>query len=214
MSYHGKRILVVDDHTVVRKGLREILISSPEFGEVDEAASAMEVFQKVNRRDYDCVLLDIRMPGRSGLDVLKQLKCMKPKLPVLILSMYPEEQYGIRALRAGAAGYVTKKIPIDELKKAIQVACKGQKYVTSSMAYELASGLNRNIEKAPHENLSDREFQILCMIASGNTVSQIARELTLSVKTISTHRSRILNKMNLQNNAQLTFYAVKQNLIQ
>jgi len=207
------RVLVADDHTIVREGLKQILSDTPDIEVADEAANAKEVITKVSDSDYDLVLLDISFPGRSGVDVLKQLKCLKPKLPVLILSMYPEEQYAVRSLRAGASGYVTKESASDELIAAIRQVTKGKKYITTSLAERLVFELEKDYGDQPHEILSDREYQVMCLIASGKTVKEIAEALSLSVKTISTHRSRILRKMGMRNNAQLTHYAIKHGLV-
>jgi DNA-binding NarL/FixJ family response regulator len=167
----------------------------------------------VGNKEYDVVLLDISMPGRSGLDILKQLKGERPKLPILILSMYSEEQYAMRALRAGASGYMTKESAPDELIVAIRKVSEGRKYVTPSLAEKLAISLELGEEKAPHELLSDREYQVMCMVASGKTIKEIADELSLSVKTISTYRSRILEKLSLKTNAAITHYAVQNRLV-
>jgi two-component system invasion response regulator UvrY len=167
----------------------------------------------VNQKKYDLVLLDISLPGRSGIDVLKQLKCIKPRLPVLILSMHPEEQYAVRSLRAGAAGYLTKESAPDELLSAIKKVADGGKYITPSLAEKLAGDIGPDVEKPLHEILSDREYQVMCMIASGKTVKEVAEDLNLSVKTISTHRARILKKMRMDNNAQITHYAIKRGLV-
>jgi two-component system invasion response regulator UvrY len=185
------RIMIADDHTIVREGLKQILADIPDLAVVEEAKNGEEVIAKVGMKDIDIILLDISLPGRSGLDVLRQLKHRKPGLPVLILSMYPEEQYAVRSIRAGASGYLTKESASTELVEAIRTV----------------------VDKPLHELLSDREYQVMCMIASGKTVKEIAKILSLSVKTISTHRSRILKKMNMENNAQLTHYAIKQNLV-
>lgn len=208
------RVLVADDHTIVREGLKQILSDTPDIEVADEAANAKEVITKVSDNEYDLVLLDISFPGRSGIDILKQLKCLKPKLPVLILSMYPEEQYAIRSLKAGASGYVTKESASDELIAAIRQVTKGKKYITTSLAERLVFELEKDYEDQPHEVLSDREYQVMCLIASGKTVKEIAEALSLSVKTISTHRSRILRKMAMHNNAQLTHYAIKLGLVE
>jgi len=207
------RILIADDHPVVRRGLRQIVADSRDMAVVDEATNGWEVLSKVRVSDYDVVLLDIAMPGMDGLDVLTQLKHEKPRLPVLMLSMYPEEQFAIRAFRAGASGYVTKESAPDELVGAIRKVSTGGKYVSSALAEKLALDLERGGKQPPHETLSDREYQVMSLIASGKTVTGIARELSLSVKTISTYRSRILEKMNLKNNAELTNYAIKNGLI-
>ncbi len=179
----------------------------------DEASNGQEVTKKIWNNDYDLILLDISLPGRSGLDVLKQLKCTKPEVPILILSVHPEEQYALRSLRAGASGYLTKQSAPDELIGAIRKVAKGRKYITSSIAEKLAFELEVDVRKLPHETLSDREYQVMCMIGSGKTVKEIAETLSLSVKTISTHRAHILRKMKMANNAQLTHYAIKNALV-
>ena len=207
------KILIAEDHTLVRKGLIQILSEMDDVELVDEASNGEETIDKVSQEDYNLVLLDISLPGRSGLDVLKQLKCLKPDLPVLILSMYPEEQYAVRSFKAGASGYLTKKSAPDELIAAIRKVVQGKKYITASLAEKLAFAVETDTDKDLHESLSDREYQVMCMIASGKTVSEIADILSLSVKTISTHRSRLLDKMNFQNNAQLTYYAIKRGLV-
>ena len=207
------RILIADDHTLVREGLKQILSDLPDMAVSDEARNGKEVLDKVRESDFDVILLDISMPGQSGLDILKQIKLLKPKLPVLILSMYPEEQYALRTLSAGAAGYLTKNSIPDELIEALRTVSLGKKYITLSLAEKLAFDLDVNAKKLPHERLSDREYQVMCMIASGKTVSQIAREISLSVKTISTHRAHILKKMKMKNNAELTHYAIKHGLV-
>jgi DNA-binding NarL/FixJ family response regulator len=207
------KILVVDDHVIVREGLKRILLDTPDMVVADEASNSQEVTKKIWDNDYDLILLDISLPGRSGLDVLKQLKCTKPEVPILILSVHPEEQYALRSLRAGAAGYLTKQSAPDELVGAIRKVANGRKYITSSIGEKLAFGLEVDSRKLPHETLSDREYQVMCMIGSGKTVKEIAETLSLSVKTISTHRTHILNKMQMNNNAQLTHYAIKNALV-
>lgn len=206
------RVLVADDHTIVRKGLKELLTDSFKSIEVDEAASGIGVLKKIRKKDYDVLLLDISMPGRSGLDILKQIKCMKPKTHVLMLTVHTQEHYAIRALRAGASGYLTKNCTTEEMKKAVRRVAKGQKYIIPFLAEKLALNLNTQTRAALHETLSDREFQVMCMISSGKAVSQIAKALHLNVKTISTFRARILKKMNMENNAQLTHYAIQHSL--
>ncbi len=207
------KILIADDHTIVREGIKQILAEMPEVTVTDEARNGQEVLQNVWDKDYDIVLLDITMPGRSGLDVLKQLKNDKPALKILILSMHPEEQYAIRAFKAGAFGYLTKESSPNELIEAIRKVSIGKKYVSSSLAETLASHLEAKSEKPPHDTLSDREYEVMCMIASGKTVKEIAGELALSVKTISTYRARILEKMGMKNNAQLTHYTIQNQLV-
>ena len=207
------RVLVADDHTLVREGLKQILSDLPDMAVTDEASNGKEVLDKIRESDFEVVLLDISMPGQSGLDILKQIKLLRPRLPVLILSMYSEEQYAIRTIRAGAAGYLTKDSVPDELIEALRTVSLGKKYITFSLAEKLAFELNADTIRLPHEGLSDREYQVMCMIASGKAVSQIAREISLSVKTISTHRARILKKMKMKNNAELTHYAIKHGLV-
>ncbi|HAR99170.1 MAG TPA: DNA-binding response regulator [Syntrophus sp. (in: bacteria)] len=207
------RILVVDDHTIVRQGLKQILGEEKDMNVVEEASNGQEALQKIGKSEYDCVLLDISMPGRSGLEVLKDIKVLRPKLPVLILSMHSEELYAIRALRAGASGYLTKASASEELIGAIRKVAAGRKYVSTSLAEKLAVELDADASKPPHETLSDREYQVMIMLASGKTVKEIADEVCLSVKTISTYRTRIMEKMNLKKNAELTLYAIQHHLI-
>lgn len=207
------RILIADDHAIFRHGLRQILEENPELTVVGEASNGQEVLDQVWKHDCDLLLLDISMPGMNGLEALKQLRSQKPKLRVLVLSMYPEEQYAIRALKAGASGYITKASASEELMEAIRKVSMGGRYVSASLAERLLLDLETDTDRPLHEALSDREYQVLCMIASGKTVSDIAEELCLSVKTVSTHRVRILEKMKMKNNAELTNYAIKHKLI-
>jgi DNA-binding NarL/FixJ family response regulator len=207
-------VVVVDDHAVVREGLKRIIAESGGGMNVSgEAADGYEAMQVIKREPCDVVLLDITMPNKSGLDVLKELHAESPRLPVLVLSMHPEDQYAVRVLRAGAAGYVTKESAPAKLVQAIRKVVRGGKYVSASLAEKLVYDLGSETDKAPHEILSDREYQVLCMIASGKTVTQIAEELTLSVKTISTYRVRILEKLKMNNNAEITRYAIKEGLV-
>lgn len=207
------RILIADDHAIVRRGLKQILAEESGMTVAGEAQNAQEVLDLVRKQVWDVVVLDIAMPGRGGLDVLKEIKPEYPQLPVLILSMHPEDQYAIRALKAGAAGYLTKESAPEELVKAIRKVLAGGKYVSASLAEKLVLALEADDKKPPHETLSDREYQVMCLIASGKTVGEIADELSLSVKTISTYRARILEKMSLKSNAALTHYAVQQRLV-
>jgi len=206
-------ILIVDDHAVVRTGLKQILSEITDMIITDEACDAREALDKIRTNDYSVVVLDIALPGKSGLDVLKEIKSERPGLPVLILSMYPEDQYAIRVLKSGASGYMTKESAPEELVKAVRTVAHGNKYISPSVAEKLASHLDFAGKKELHELLSDREYQVLCMIASGKPPGEIAETLSLSVKTISTYRSRILEKMNLNNNAELTTYAIQKRLI-
>jgi two-component system, NarL family, invasion response regulator UvrY len=208
------RVLIADDHAIVRKGLVQILTECPDTFVVDEAASGEEALRQTEDNNYDLVLLDISMPGKGGLDVLKELKGHTPDLPVLILSIHPEEQYAVRALRAGASGYLTKGSAADELTAAIRKVLAGGKYISSSLAEKLAFGLVGEAEKPLHGTLSDREYQVMRMIASGKTPRAIAEELTLSVKTVSTYRGRLLRKMRMKSNAELTHYAIQNSLVE
>jgi two-component system invasion response regulator UvrY len=205
--------LIIDDHAIVRQGLRQILTSMPDVVVTGEAETAREGLKMALENQYNMILLDINLPDGSGLDILKQLKIMKSEAHVLILSMYPEKQYAIQALRLGAFGYLTKACATEELGAAIRSISAGHKYVTSSLAEKLASHIELNVVKPPHESLSDREYQVMLLLASGKTVGEIAKEQYLSAKTISTYRHRILGKMNLESNTELTYYALENRLI-
>jgi DNA-binding NarL/FixJ family response regulator len=207
------KILIADDHPVVRQGIKQILAETRDIVVADEAASGQEVMKKVMKTDYDVILLDISMPERNGLDILRELKSKKPKPAVLILSIYPEDQYAVRVLKLGAAGYLTKESVPEELISAIRKVAQGRKYISATLAEKLAIDLEINAEKPLHENLSDREYQVLCMIASGKRLKEIGDELNLSIKTISTYRTRILEKMKMGNNAELIRYALQNNLV-
>lgn len=207
------RILIADDHSIVRRGLKDIL--EQEFADVhiSEVNNGKDLIKLAKAEDWNIVISDLTMPERNGLEVIKILKEEKPDLPVLILSMHPEDQYALRVLRAGAAGYLTKESAGDELIKAVRYILQGRKYITPSVAEKMASQLTNDTSKQLHELLSDREFNVLKLIASGKTVSEIADMLNLSVGTISTYRSRILEKMQLRTNAELTHYAIQQSLV-
>ena len=207
------RVLIADDHAIVREGLKQILLETSDIVIIDEAGDGPETLDKAFNNDYDIVLLDITMPSGSGLDVLKQLKSEKPKLPVLILTIHPEERYAVRVLRAGASGYITKNSPPNELIAAVRKVSQGGIYVSPILAEKLAFELKTDTNKPLHELLSDREYQVMCMIASGKTVKEIAEELLLSIKTISTYREHILRKMNMKNNVEITHYAIENGLI-
>ena len=206
------RILIADDHAIVRQGLKQIVEESGEMQVVAEAANGVEALQKMRETSCDVVLLDISMPGKSGIDVLKQIKEEKPKLPVLILSIYPEDQYAVRLIKAGAAGYMTKESAPAEVVEAVRRVAGGKKFISPSVAEMLANEIGLADEKSPHETLSDRELQIFLLLANAKTVSGIAEALSLSVKTVSTYRSRILEKMHLRNNAELMHYAIERRL--
>ncbi|HLH29937.1 MAG TPA: response regulator transcription factor [Terriglobia bacterium] len=207
------KVCVVDDHAVVREGLKRIISENPGMAVTAEAGDGFEALKVIKSEPCDVVLLDITMPNKSGLDVLKELHTESPRLPVLVLSMHAEDQYAVRVLRAGAAGYLTKESAPAKLIQAIRKVVRGGKYVSPTLAEKLVYDLDIDKSKAPHEILSDREYQVLCMIASGKTVTEIAGELALSVKTISTYRVRILEKLNFKNNAELTRYAIKEGLV-
>jgi two-component system invasion response regulator UvrY len=207
------RIIIADDHTIVREGLKQIITESAEMTVAGEASDGQELVEKVKKGDFDAVLLDISMPGRNGIDILKQIKAENPRLPVLMLSMYPEDQYALRAMKAGASGYLTKETAPEELIKAIKKITSGGKYVTSTLAERLVTVFGGDMEELPHKKLSDREFEVFLKISSGKQVSQIAGEMFLSVKTVSTYRNRILAKMDMENNAELMRYAMNNGLI-
>jgi two-component system invasion response regulator UvrY len=206
------RILIVDDHPIVREGYKKILMSQPDMDVTGEAGNGQEVLDLIQKKDFDLILLDISMPGRSGLEILKELKSQKPHQPVMILSIYPEEQYAVRAFRDGASGYLTKASTPKELISAIRKVSQGGRYVTEALAEKLTYFLG-DVDKAPHEKLSDREYQVMLLIASGKTVTQAAEELCLSVKTISTYRRHILEKMQFSTNAEITMYAIQNKLL-
>lgn len=208
-----KRILIADDHPTMRDGVKQILVA--QFSEIEfgEASNAAEISRKVREKDWDLLILDMDMPGRNGLEVLKQLKEEDMPIPVLMFSMYPEEQIAVRAFRAGASGYLSKGSAGTELANAVQMILSGKKYITPSLAEQLALQLYNPQNKAPHELLSDREYQTLMLMAKGKTTSEIADELSLSIPTISTFRARLLEKMGMKTNAELVSYAIRNNLV-
>ena len=208
------RILIADDHPIVRQGLRQLIAKTNDMVVTEEAGNGWEVLSKARASYCDVVLLDISMPGLHGLDIIRQLKSESPRLSILILSMHSEEQYAVRAFRAGASGYLTKESAPDELLAAIRKVSIGGKYVSSSLAEKLASDLEIGAEQLPHETLSNREYQVMRMIAAGKTVAEIADELSLSVQTVSTYRSRILQKMKMKNNVELANYAIRNQLLE
>ena len=206
------KVLIADDHAVVREGLKRVLAGLPEGVEVGEAGNAQEALNLARRNRWDVALLDIAMPGGNGLDLLKQLKREQPALPVLILSMYPEEQYALRVLKAGAFGYLTKESATEQLLTAIQAARRGQRYASPEMVGRLVAALDDDKDENPQKNLSDREFEILRLIARGDGVSRIAQKLSLSVSTVGTYRARLLRKLGLRQTAELVAYAVRHGL--
>jgi DNA-binding NarL/FixJ family response regulator len=207
------KILIADDHTVVRKGLKQILLDEFPNAKIEEVPDAEGLIKKVMQGKWDVVVSDLSMPGRSGLDALQQIKLSNPDLPVLILSIHPEEQYALRALKAGAAGYLSKDTAPDELVKAVQKVLLGKKYISQSIAEKLANTLSAKTDKFLHENLSNREFDVMKLLANGKSVSDIAEILSLSVTTVSTYRARVMTKMNLRSNSDLTKYAIENKLI-
>lgn len=204
------KFLIADDHAIVRKGLVQILREEFSKAEITEVASSSQVMDEVDRQSWDVILLDISMPGRNGIETLKQIRTNGVRTPILMLSMHPEDQYAVRALKAGASGFLNKETAPEELLAAVRLLLSGRKYITPSVAEKLTETIT---EKNAHELLSDREMQVLQHIASGKTVSEIAVEIALSVNTISTYRTRILEKLNLNNNAELTRYALDNNLV-
>ena len=208
------RVLVADDHPVVRVGLREILSQQRDIAVLGEAGTGADVLKLVAQKAWDVIVLDVTLPDRSGLDVLKEIKRERPKLPVLILTIASEDQYAVRALRSGASGYLTKESAPEELVQAVRKVVAGGRYVSPKLAERLAVMIDRDAEQPPHDQLSEREFQVFRLLASGRAVSQVAEELHLSVKTVSTYRARVLEKMNLRTNAELTVYAVRNHLVE
>jgi DNA-binding NarL/FixJ family response regulator len=208
------RILIADDHAIVRAGLRQFIADQTDMEVSAEASTGSETIAAVRASDFDVVLLDISMRDKNGIDTLKTLKHVKPELPVLMLSAYAEDQYAVNLLRAGAAGYLNKEAASTQLVGAIRTVVHGRKYVSPSLAQILADGVSGDVDRPLHAELSQREFQIFCKLAAGAAVSKIADELNLSVKTVSTYRTRILEKMAMKSNADLTYYAIKNGLIE
>jgi DNA-binding NarL/FixJ family response regulator len=207
------RALIADDHALVREGLKRILADAPEVQVVAECGDGRQVLALVREQALDIVLLDIALPGQNGLEVLKHIKTVKPELPVLILSMFPEEQYALRMMKAGAKGYLTKEGAPEQLVKAVRDVAGGKTYLSASLVERLVGEIKHDRPELAHQLLSDREFNIFVMIAGGKRLTQIAQELNLSIKTVSTHRSRILKKMQLTNNIELSHYAHQHGLL-
>ncbi len=206
-------ILIADDHTIVREGLKEVVANYPELVITGEAENGRVLLDKIQEDHWSLIILDIGMPGPNIIDTLKEIKLKRPSLPILIYTMYPEDQYAVRLLKVGASGYLTKDCSIPQLAEAIRKVYEGRKYISPALAEKLAENLESNFETPRHQSLSNREYQVLCLIAAGETVSEIASKLSLSVATISTYRSRILDKMKLSNNSQLIYYSIKNGLI-
>ncbi len=207
------RIIIVDDHPIFREGLKKIISESHDIIIADEVSTGKDLLERVRKNNYDVIILDISLPDMSGLEVLRNLQNIRKRPPVLIISMHPEEQYAVRALKTGASGYLTKGSIPDELMTAIRRVFAGRKYISPALAEKLATDLNNHSEEPAHEKLSDREYQVMVMLASGKSTKEIANQLVLSLPTISTYRSRILHKINLKNNAELIHYAIKNNLV-
>lgn len=207
------RVFIADDHPVVRAGIKQILAEAPDIELCGEAESGQEVLDKLGTCKPDVLILDIAMPGRNGIETLKRVTDTSPNIAVIILSMHPEDQYAIRLLKSGASGYLTKECAPDQLVSAVRKVTGGRKYISPALAEILAENITGHRDHPAHENLSNREYQIFCMLAAGRRVSEIADELSLSVKTVSTHRTRILGKMHMTKNAELTYYAIKNNLV-
>lgn len=208
------KVLVADDHPIIREGLKQILLSHFDELRVEEACNSHEVIQQVLSTRFEVVILDISMPGRNGLEILEYLKRTRPDIHVLILTMHAEEEYAIRALKSGASGYLTKDSDSEELILALETILQGRKYIRSETVEQLVSELNGSARKAPHEILSVREYQVLQMIAAGKRLTEIAEELSLSLSTVSTHRTRILDKMRMKSNAELIRYAIKTGMVE
>lgn len=207
------RILIADDHTIVRRGIIQILSESYPNAHVEEVADADAIIAAIMKSKWDLIISDLSMPGRSALDALPQIKQIDPELPVLIMSIHPEDQFALRVLKAGASGYLSKDLAPEELILAVQKVLSGRKYITPRIAEKLILSIHGQIEEMPHQSLSDREFAVFSLISKGTTISEIAESLHLSPTTISTYRSRILQKMDMKNNSELTVYAIQHNLI-
>jgi len=208
------KILIADDHAIVREGLKQIVAEESDMKVTGEAANASELFELLDKDSWEIVVLDINMPCKSGLEALKEMKTRNIKVPVLILSMFSEDQYGLRAIKAGAAGYLKKVSAPTELVSAIRKIVGGGKYISPTLAEKLADNFDVNNKKAPHQNLSDREYQIMCFISLGKSAEEIAQELTISIHTVYSYRNRILEKMHLKSNVELTQYAIQNKLIE
>ncbi len=208
------KILIVDDHELIREGLKKVLVKQTDMEVIGEAADTETLFEKLNDNEVDIIILDISLPGRSGLDILKDINDLFPSVKILVLSMHPEERFAVRAIKAGAAGYLTKQSVAEDLVKAIRKIAGGGKYISTSLAEHIAFEIGGDLNKPLHENLSNREFEVLRMISAGKTVSEIAESLSLSVNTVNSYRSRIMDKMNMKSNAELIRYALENQLVE
>lgn len=207
------KLLVVDDHALVRRGLKQVFDETPDIRVVEEASNSSEALQLLSQRPFDALILDISLPGRSGLELLKQVHEQYPTLPILVLSVHPENQYALRVIKAGASGYLTKDSLPDELINAIRKIVRGEKHLTTKTVESIVNHINHASEEPLYSTLSDREYQILIKIANGQSISEIAQDLALSIKTISTYRTRILQKLQLKNTAEIICYAMRQGLV-
>jgi two-component system invasion response regulator UvrY len=207
------RVLIVDDHAIVRRGLRELVSDEFRGAAFGEASDARQALEQLRKKAWDLALIDINLPGKNGLDLLKELKAQWPKLPVLVLSGHPEDQFAVRVLKAGAGGYMTKESAPEELAKAIRKILGGGRYVSPALAEKLALGVRKDLTRTPHETLSDREYEVMSRIALGKTVTEIGEELSLSAKTISTYRARVLEKLDVKNSAEIVQYAIRNGLV-
>jgi two-component system, NarL family, invasion response regulator UvrY len=208
------RILITDDHALIRMGLKQLIQAGFGRAVIGEASNASEALQQISEKEWDVVILDITMPGRSGVDILRDIKMLRPKLPVLVLTACSEDQFAMRVLKVGAAGFVRKEMAPTELINAIKKVVAGGKYISQSLAEKLASHLQEDTDVPPHESLSDREYEVMRLLAKGNTPTEVSKLLSLSVKTVSTYRTRILEKLHLRTNAELTYYAIKNGLVE
>lgn len=208
------KIIIADDHIIIRAGIKQLLEGAHDMVVAGEASDGQKLIQEIQKNHYDVIVIDISMPGRNGIEIIKQIRASGDKTPILALSYYPEEQFAIRVLKAGACGYMNKDVQPEELVEAIYKVARGGTYVSPAVAEKLAMNINMTQETSPHESLTDREYEVFLKIAGGMTVSEIADEMFLSVKTVSTYRARILEKLNLKNNAEITYYAIRNNLIE
>ncbi len=208
------RIIIADDHIIIRAGIKQLIEGAHDMKVCGEASDGQKLIDEIKKNHYDVIIIDISMPGRNGIEIIKQIRASGDKTPVLALSYYPEDQFAVRVLKAGACGYMNKDVEPEELIEAIYKVARGGTYVSPAIAEKIACSMNMTVPDSPHESLTDREYEVFLKIGAGKSVSDIANELFLSVKTVSTYRSRIIDKMNLKNNAEITYYAIKNDLIE